>query len=37
MPVPTPIIPAGFFSHDIFHCRAYRAFPAPAIKAIITY
>ena len=37
MPVPTPIIPAGFLSHDSFHCRAYRAFPVSALKAKITY
>jgi hypothetical protein len=37
MPIPIPIIDAGFFSHDRFHYRAYRVFPAPELMAIITY
>jgi H+/gluconate symporter-like permease len=37
MPIPPPIIAAGFFSHDSFHYRAYRVFPVPVLMVIITY
>jgi hypothetical protein len=32
--MPVQITPAGLFSNDIFHCRAYHVFPAPALMAI---
>jgi hypothetical protein len=36
MSVPTQILPAGFFSYDSVHYRAYHVIPAPSIIVAIT-